>query len=216
MTFTVTASLCYSTTHLHPTFNQLHSSAPVKQTPANSTGIFRSHSRSVYWMLLALYNQLRNLRFYFYSRQLIFLQYPLCHTTVVTSQAPSPLVRSVYTDNMLNSLLPTTVYIVEVVTAPIVGQSNSSHIEVRNYNDSIIKLKVTHEVKLNVSASRASCMFETVNSFQRRIVRNQKKLSSEKRKEASSELLTGEHAALKVRDQINTHGSQNHCPYNVV
>ena len=28
----------YSTTHLHPTFNQLHSSAPVQQTPANSIG----------------------------------------------------------------------------------------------------------------------------------------------------------------------------------
>ena len=37
-TFTITASLCYSTTHLHQTFNQLLSSAPVQQTPASLTG----------------------------------------------------------------------------------------------------------------------------------------------------------------------------------
>ena len=93
--------------------------------------------------------------------------------------------------------------IVDVTTAPIVNQSNSSLIdhEVRNYNCSIIKLEVTHEMgrfKLNISTSRASCMVEIVSSLQRKIVRNQKKLSGEKRKEASSELLTGDNIALKV------------------
>ena len=70
------------------------------------------------------------------------------------------------------------------------------------YDGSVIQLKVKKEVdrfKLNVSTSRASCIVEIiVSSLQRRIVRNRKKLSNEKRKEASSELLTGEHVALKV------------------
>ena len=74
---------------------------------------------------------------------------------------------------MLNSLLPTIV--VEVATAPIVNQSNSSEIEVRSYNGSVVKLKVTSEAgrfKLNVSTSRASCMVELFSSLQRKIVSN--------------------------------------------
>ena len=98
---------------------------------------------------------------------------------------------------------PTNYCIVEVETAAIVSRSNFSQIEVRSYNGSVVKLKITSKVgrfKLNVSTSRASCMVELFSSLQRRIVRNQKKLSGEKRKEASSELFTGEHVALKVRD----------------
>ena len=92
--------------------------------------------------------------------------------------------------DVLNSLL------VEVETAAIVSRSNFSQIEVRSYNGSVVKLKDTSKVgrfKLNVSTSRTSCMVELFSSLQRRIVRNQKKLSGEKRKEASSELLTGDH-----------------------
>ena len=217
-TFTVTASLCYSTTHLRPTFNQLHSSAPVKQTPAYSTGFSIPLSTRIVDALdfvqpsqdrctareppLQLLQQATHL-----PAVSTLPDQTLCYSLEI----PLPLQEgSLHSGSqfsgqkctdVLNSLLPTTV--VEVATAAIVNQSNSSQIEVRSYNGSVVKLKVTSEVgrfKLNVSTSRASCMVELFSSLQRRIVRNQKKLSSEKRKEASSELITGEHVALKVRD----------------
>ena len=214
-TFTITASLCYSTTHLRPTFNQLHSSAPVQQTPANSTGFSIPLSTRIVDALdfvqpsrdppLQLLQQATHLP------AVSTLPDQTLHYSI---EIPLPLQEGSHLlgsqssgqkcTDVLNSLLSTTV--VDVATAAIVNQSNSSQIEVRSYNGSVVKLKVTSEVgrcKLNVSTSRASCMVEIVSSLQRRIVRNQKKLSGEKRKEASSELLTGEHVSLKVCDQTH-------------
>ena len=211
-TFTITASLCYSTTHLHPTFNQLHSSAPVKQTPANSTGFSIPLSTRIVDALdfvqpareppLQLLQQATHL-----SAVSTLPDQTLCYSLEI----PLPLQEGSHISgsqspgqnctDVLNSVLSTTV--VEVETATIVSRSNFSQIEVRSYNGSVVKLKVTSEAGrfiLNVSTSRASYMVELFSSLQRRIVRNQKKLSVEKRKEASSELLAGDHISLKVRD----------------
>ena len=215
--FTVTASLCYSTTHLHPTFNQLHSSAPVQQTPANSSGFsIPLSTRIVDALDFVQSSQDPPLQLLQQATHLPAVSTLPDQTLRYSLETPPPLqeIPLLLQDgshlsgsqssgqkctDVLNSLLPTTV--VEVATAAIVKQSNSSQIEVRSYNSSIIKLKVTTEAgrfKLNVSTSKASCMVELFSSLQRRIVRNRKKLSGEKRKEASSELLTGDHIALKV------------------
>ena len=216
-TFTITASLFYSTTH-HPTFNQPHSSAPVQQTPANSSGFSIPLSTCIVDALdFVQPSQDLPLQLLQQATHLPAVSTLPDQTLHYSLEIPLPLQEGSHLSgsqssgqkctDVLNSLLPTTV--VEVATAAIVNRSNSSQIEVRSYDGSSIKLKVTSEgsrFKLNVRTSRASCMVELFSSLQRRIVRNQKKLSGEKRKETSSELLTGEHVALKVRDQINTCG----------
>ena len=216
--FTITASLCYSTTHLHPTFNQPHSSAPVQQTPANSSGFsIPLSTRIVDALDFVQPSQDPPLQLLQQATHLSAVSTLPDQTLYYSLEIPLPLQEGSHLSgsqssaqkctDVLNSLLPTTV--VEVATAAIVNLSNSSQIEARSYNGSVVKLNVTCKAgtfKLNVSTSKASCMVELFCSLQRKIVRNQKKLSSEKRKEASSELLTGEHVALKVCDQINTLG----------
>ena len=81
--FTVIASLCYSMIHLHPTFNQSHSSAPVQQTPANSTGFSIPLSIRIVDALDFIQPSQDPPLLLLQHTLLIFLQYPLCQIRLI-------------------------------------------------------------------------------------------------------------------------------------